>query len=65
MWGFKTKGADHARAVDARSKANAQSAEEARSESARLTAAARSVQQELRDQVERNHWAEMIFGRLN
>ncbi|QGJ87575.1 hypothetical protein SEA_FAITH5X5_21 [Gordonia phage Faith5x5] len=65
MWGFKNKGADHAHEIEARSKANAHSAEEARSESARLTEKAKPVQQALRDQLERNHWAELIFGRLN
>ncbi|ANA85347.1 hypothetical protein SEA_TWISTER6_44 [Gordonia phage Twister6] len=64
MWGRKCKG-ETARDVDARSKENARSAEEARSESARLADTARPVQQALRDQLERNHWAELIFGRLN
>lgn len=65
MWGRKNRGMQHARAVDEQSRANARSAEEARSESARLAAVAKPVQQELRDQYERNHWAELIFGRLN
>lgn len=65
MWGFKNKGAGGAQAVEARSKENARSAEEARSESARLAEKAKPVQQALRDQLERNHWAELIFGRLN
>ncbi|QPX62256.1 hypothetical protein SEA_LTON_21 [Gordonia phage Lton] len=64
MWGKKCKGAS-AHEIDARSKQNARSAEEARSESARLADTARPVQQALRDQLERNHWAELIFGRLN
>ena len=64
MWGRKCKGVS-AREIDARSKRNAQSAEEARSKSARLAERARPVQRELRDQLERNHWAELIFGRLN
>ncbi len=64
MWDSRPRGAS-AHEVDARSKRNARSAEEARSESARLAERARPVQRELRDQLERNHWAELIFGRLN
>lgn len=54
-----------AHATDERSKRNARAGEQARQESARLTAVAKPIQESIRDQYERNHWAELIFGRLN
>ncbi|QHB37867.1 hypothetical protein SEA_OPIE_24 [Gordonia phage Opie] len=54
-----------AHAIDERSKENARRAEVAETESDRLAATARPIQATIADQLERNHWAMLIFGRVN
>ncbi|SDT94414.1 hypothetical protein [Gordonia westfalica] len=63
MWGFKTKGRARTKLMRARSETRDRPKKPGPKAHGSPNGAA--VQRELRDQLERNHWAELIFGRLN
>ncbi|WP_439030207.1 DUF7620 family protein [Gordonia terrae] len=65
MWWRRKSQDEHLRTVDERSKENARRADAAQTKSDRLAAQARPIQAAIAEQLDRNHWAELIFGRVN